>query len=257
MANSAYLAMPYIEAAQAQKHVTHNSALGVLDAVVMLSVASRDLSVPPTSPMEGARYLIADGASGAWSGHDGKIAIWQDGAWRFFEPKEGWLAWIADEDAFVVFDGAIWTGTTTQNAARLGINTTADDTNRLTVASDAVLFTHAGQGVQAKLNKNSAGATASILFQTNWSGRAEIGCIGDDDFRFKVSADGATFHTGLTLVAAASGVPRLPVFDATTTPSANTAGAGALAFFVDESSRTALIYSDGSAWRRVDGTLLS
>lgn len=256
MANSTNLAMPYIEASQAQKHVTHNAALDLLDTVVMLSVAARDLAAPPSAPAEGARYLIAVGATGAWSGHDGAIAAWRDGAWICFTPREGWLAWVADEEAFLVFDGMSWTGATTQNAARLGINTMADDTNRLAVASDAALFTHAGHGIQAKLNKHAAADTASILFQTNWSGRAEIGCVGDDDFRFKVSPDGATFHTGLTLVAAASGVPRIPAFTAATLPNAATAGAGALIYLVDTAGQPTLAYSDGSAWRRADGSLL-
>lgn len=251
MSNSPNLAMPFLEAAQAQKHVTHNEALAVLDAVVMLAVASRDLSAPPTSPADGARYLVASGASGAWADQDGKIAAWQDGAWRFLSPREGWLAWIADEAALLAFDGASWTGCATQNAARLGINTTADATNRLAVASEAVLFTNAGNGIQAKLNKNAAADTASVLFQTGWSGRAEIGCVGNDDFVFKTSADGSTFATGLTLVVAASGVPRLPGFTVATLPPAAAAGAGALVHVSNESGGAVLAFSDGTSWRRV------
>jgi hypothetical protein len=110
--------------------------------------------------------------------------------------------------------------------------------------------------VQAKLNKQSGPDTASIVFQTNWSGRAEIGCIGDDDFRFKVSPDGATFHTGLTLVATASGVPRIPAFTPATIPNAASAGAGAIVYVVNATGDPGLAFSDGSAWRRVGGTLL-
>jgi hypothetical protein len=251
------LALPFLEAAQAQKHVTHNAALTLLDAVVMLSIVDRDLTAPPASPADGSRYLVAMGASGAWSGHDGKIAAFADGAWAFHTPQEGWLAWIADEDAFIVFEGANWTGAATENAARLGINTTADTINRLAVSSSAVLFTHAGTNLQAKLNKAAASNTASIVFQTNWSGRAEIGCIGDDDFRFKVSADGSTFNTGLTLVAAAAGVPRLPSFTVAGLPSAIAAGAGAVAYVSNASGGAALAFSNGTTWRRADGSTLS
>lgn len=257
MSNTPNLALPFIEAAQAQKHVTHNEALSLLDAVVMLNIADRDLAVPPASPAEGSRYLVATGASGAWSGHDGKIAAFIDGAWTFHVPQEGWLAWIADEDAFIVFEGANWTGAATENAARLGINTSADATNRLAVASEAVLFTHAGANQQTKLNKATVGNTASIVFQTNWSGRAEIGCIGDDNFHFKVSADGSTFNTGLTLVAAAAGVPRLPSFTVAGLPSAAIAGAGAIVYVSDASGGATPAFSDGSVWRRADGIPLS
>ena len=53
------LLLPYILAAQAQKHVTHNDALRLLDGLVQLSVKGRDLTAPPASPAEGARYIVA------------------------------------------------------------------------------------------------------------------------------------------------------------------------------------------------------
>jgi hypothetical protein len=252
MANSTHLDMPFIEAAQAQKHVTHNAALQVLDAVVMLSVLDRDLTTPPGSPSDGDRYLVAASAAGDWSGQDGKVAVWQDGVWTFHTPREGWLAWIADEDIFLIFNGAGWTGGATQNALLLGVNTTADATNRLAVASSAVLFNHAGDSVQVKLNRSGSGDNASFLFQTGFSGRAEIGCVGNDDFAFKTSPDGSTFHTGLTLVNGANGVPRVPSFTVAGLPNAATAGAGALAYVTDASSGAVLAFSDGAVWRRCD-----
>jgi hypothetical protein len=252
MSDTTHLAMPFIEAAQAQKHVTHNEALRVLDAVVMLSVLDRDLAAPPGSPADGDRYLIAPSATDGWSGHDGKIAAWQDGAWTFHTPKEGWFVWLADEDIFLVFNGASWTGASTQNALLLGVNTTADGTNRLAVSSGAILFNHAGSGVQVKVNRNGGGDNASFLFQTGFSGRAEIGCLGNDDFVFKTSPDGAAFSTGLTLVSAASGVPRIPSFTVAGLPGAGTAGAGALAYVSDASGGAVPAFSDGSDWRRCD-----
>jgi uncharacterized protein DUF2793 len=251
MADSTHLALPYLEAAQAQKHVTHNEALRILDAVVMLTVLDRDLTAPPGSPADGDRYLIASGATGAWSGRAGKIAAWQDGAWRFCTPREGWRVWVADEDVLLVFNGAIWTGAATQNAALVGVNTTADATNRLAVSSPAVLFSHAGAGVQVKLNKSADAEAASVLFQKDWSGRAEIGLIGNNDFAFKTSTDGSSFAIGLTLVAAAAGAPRLPSFTVSGLPSAAGAGAGALVYVSNETGGGAPAFSDGTDWRRV------
>lgn len=249
MANTTNLNMPFIEAAQAQKHVTHNAALRVLDAVVMLSVLDRDLDAPPVSPAEGDRYLVASPATGGWSGQTGKIAAWQDGAWTFYEARKGWTAWVADEGVLLVFDGAGWTGAATKEAAFIGIGTSADAINKLTVASEAVLFNHDGNGVQVKLNKNASGENASFLFQTGFSGRAEIGCLGDDNFVFKTSQDGAAFNVGLTLVGAAAGVPRVPGFTVATLPAASAAGAGAICYVSDTSSGPALAFSDGSTWR--------
>jgi len=73
------------------------------------------------------------------------------------------------------------------NLPGVGINATADTTNRLTVAAPATLFNHAGGGHQIKINKASAGATASLLHQDNYAGRAEMGLAGNDDFSIKVA----------------------------------------------------------------------
>jgi len=254
MANSTHLLMPFIEAAQAQKHVTHNAALRVLDAVIMLSVLDRDLADPPGSPSDGDRYLVASSATGDWAGQDGKIAIWQDGAWAFHTPREGWFVWIADEGVFLVFNGASWTGGATQNASLLGVNTTADAANRLAVASAAVLFNHAGDDVQIKLNKNAAGDKAGFLIQTGFSGRAEIGCLGSDDFVFKTSTDGSNFDTGLTLVSAANGVPRVPSFTVAALPSASDAGAGGIVFVSNAGGGPVLAFCDGTNWKRSDNS---
>ena len=53
MSNSTRLALPYIDAAQSQKHVTHNDALVALDALVQLSVKARNQIAPPAAPAEG------------------------------------------------------------------------------------------------------------------------------------------------------------------------------------------------------------
>src|SRR3972149_4213482 len=78
------LRLPYIEAAQAQKHVPHNEALDALDAFIQLAVESRSLTSPPGSPAEGDCYIPASGAPGAWSGFDLAVALSSGGAgvWR-------------------------------------------------------------------------------------------------------------------------------------------------------------------------------
>lgn len=105
---TAHLALPFLMAAQAQKHITHNEALRMLDAMVQLSVTTRALAAPPEIPVEGARYIVASGASGVWSGWDGNIACWLDGAWMRFPPKPGWLAWVGDEAQVLIWTGTTW-----------------------------------------------------------------------------------------------------------------------------------------------------
>jgi hypothetical protein len=201
MSETTNLALPFIAASQAQKHVTHNEALLRLDALIQLSALSRAFSSPPDSPEEGQRYLIADQASGEWLGHEGEIAALQDGAWSFFVPEEGWRLWLAEEAKLLIYSNGAWMELRPEITAapRLGISAAADDYNRLVVSSHASLFNHWGGGHQLKLNKAEAAATASLLFQTAFSGRAEVGLAGDDHFRIKVSGDGGEWREALSV----------------------------------------------------------
>ena len=206
------LNLPYILPSQAQKHVTHNEAIRLLDVIVQLSVTARNLATPPTSPAQGDRYLVASGGSGDWAGQSGKIAFYENGAWQFIAPIVGWTAWVVSEQTLASFTGTAWVSQADGpfNVGQLGISTTPDSLNRLAVSSPATLLNHAGAGHQLKINKAAASDTASLLFQTGFSGRAEMGTAGSDDFAIKVSADGSAFVTGLS-IAAGTGQVTLPV----------------------------------------------
>ncbi|MDE2444790.1 MAG: DUF2793 domain-containing protein [Alphaproteobacteria bacterium] len=209
MSNSPLLGLPYLAAAQSQKHVTHNEAIALLDGLVQLSVISRSLATPPPSPENGDRYLVAASATGEWVGQSFQLALYVDGAWRFFAPHKGWRAWIETENLFLIYSGSSWIlpplPTQLQNLSFLGVNATADAANKLAVSSASVLFNNVGAGVQFKVNKNSVIDTASLLFQDGYSGRAELGLTGDDNLHFKVSANGSSFSESL-VVAAATGL---------------------------------------------------
>lgn len=202
------LALPYILSAQAQKHVTHNEALRRLDGMVQM-VLQAETSTPPGSPVEGQCLAVGPSPSGAWSGRAGKIALFEDGAWIFLTPRAGWIGWFADANRQKVWTGSAWADLLAESTIpQLGVNATADTTNRLTLSSAATLFNHAGGGHQLKLNKNAAGDTLSLLYQTNWSGRAEMGLAGSDDFEIKVSGDGSSWATALK--ATSSGAILMP-----------------------------------------------
>ena len=95
-------------------------------------------------------------------------------------------------------------------AALFGVNATADATTKFAVAAAASLFNHAGAGHQAKINKNAAGDTASLLFQTGASGRAGCRDPGDDNFHFKVSPDGSTWKEAI-VIDRSTGVTSFPL----------------------------------------------
>jgi hypothetical protein len=103
-----HLLLPYILASQAQKHVTHNEALRLLDAMVQLSVLDRTRTTPPASPTNGDRHIVASGATGLWAGWDLNVAFWVDGVWMRLVPRPGWLAWIADEAELMIWNGSSW-----------------------------------------------------------------------------------------------------------------------------------------------------
>lgn len=344
MADSPNLVLPYLAANQSQKHVTVNEALRCLDALVQVTVQSAALAAPPGSPSEGQRWIVAAAATGAWAGQSGKIAAWQDGAWAFYAPLDGWTAVDVSSDTLLMFNvgTGIWaniitgifsdaaftlqddidptkqarfqiagftagatrvftlpdattslaglavaqtfsakqtlsnanndlgtsTGTGTTNLASgatlsgntktvnigtagvsgsttnltigsaiagalgtLTVNSptvtfgstvsaiamaaanvsalylglggaTADATNRFSINAPASLFNHAGAGHQVKVNKAAATDTGSFLFQTGFSGRAEFGLTGSDDFQIKVSPDGSVWNNALAIEAA-------------------------------------------------------
>ena len=199
------LELPYILPAQAQKHVTHNEAIARLDALTQLAVEDRTRTVPPDTPPEGARHIVAAGATAAWDGQDGKVAVLVNGGWVFLAPRPGWRAYVVAEAAMLVYDGAQWANPPRDldNLPGVGIATTSDTVNRLAVAAQASLFSHDGAGHQLKVNKAASGDTASLLFQSAWSGRAEMGLAGNDDFTIKVSPDGTTWQEVLRLDASA------------------------------------------------------
>ncbi len=202
------LNLPYILPSQAMKHITHNEALQILDAATNTVIVST-LSAPPAAPAEGALYLVGAPATGAFAGKDGRLAFFIDGAWIFLVPRTGWRAWFAADGRTRIYDGSAWTDPLASPLVdRLGVSATPDATNRFALSSEASLFTHAGHSHRMKLNKQATADTASLLFQSNWSARAEIGLLGTDTLQFKASADGSAWKVGLEL--GGDGIIRLP-----------------------------------------------
>ncbi|KAB1072835.1 DUF2793 domain-containing protein [Methylobacterium planeticum] len=197
-----HLALPLIAAGQAQKHVTHNEALGLLDALVQLACLDKDRAAPPANPAEGDRYLVAAREpGGAWAGLSGQVVRFADGVWAGTVPRPGWLAYVIDEADLYLFDGRGWLSFRASlkafhNLVGLGIGTEADARNPFAAKLNAALWTartraEGGSGdLRVSLNKPEAGNVLSLLMQTGFSGRAEIGLSGEDALAARVSADG-------------------------------------------------------------------
>lgn len=201
MDQTARLDLPYILSGQALKYITHNEALERLDMLVQAVVEDSALATPPGAPLPGEAWIVPSGASGAWAGHGDEIAAWQSGAWRFYDPAPGWQVFARSDGTLLVFSGTQWVAVAATGAGlpQLGINSSADGTNRLAVAGAASLFTHDGAGHQLKINKAAGSDMASVLFQSNWVGHAEMGLMGDAVWRLKVSADGASWSDAIAI----------------------------------------------------------
>jgi Major tropism determinant N-terminal domain len=82
--------------------------------------------------------------------------------------------------------------------AAVGIGTPIDPNNVLSVYGASALFSTAAS-FSVTINKAAASDTGSFIFEDDFSGRAEIGLCGDDNFHFKVSGDGSTWNQGIII----------------------------------------------------------
>ncbi len=228
--SSARLDLPYLQAGQMQKHVTLNEALTRLDALVQCVVVSRSISDQPENPDDGALYILPEGASGAvWSAMTpGGLARFEAGGWTAIAPPPGLRAFVVDEQRLVVLADDGWTDVggnpeRLDDLAGLGVGTASDGTNTFAAKLNNALWTaraesEGGSGdLRYVLNKEDGAKTLSLLFQSGWSGRAEIGLIGDDDLVLKVSPDGAAWREAVR-VDRRSGRLGFPVMDALLRP---------------------------------------
>ncbi len=216
------LALPYVATGQAQKHVTVNEAFARLDGLVQMAVETQTLASAPASPKDGSLYILAPSPSGtAWSGYAaGSVMRFEAGSWSAFAVDEGTVAWLRDVDRLVVFDGQQWRPagadlSIINNVQRLGVGTSADTNNPVSLRLNRLLLTSkpasdGGDGdLRQTLNKDLANGVLSMLFQSGWSGRAEFGLLGSEDFSLKVSADGGAWQTAFD-VPRASGKVNFP-----------------------------------------------
>lgn len=75
-----------------------NDGFRRLDTITQLEVLDKDLTAPPAGAVQGARYIVGSPATGAWAGRERRIAYLTPAGWAFATPRNGWLAWVADEE---------------------------------------------------------------------------------------------------------------------------------------------------------------
>lgn len=206
------LNLPWLMPAQAQKHVTVNEAFRRLDAVVHPSATSRKTLNQPGSPEEGEGFILPVDALGAsWSAMSaGSLAVFQDGYWTEIHPFAGLQVYVRDEDTSLIHDGTQWRALAPEpvrfdGLEALGVEASPDAFNRLAVRTNGAYFTAlesatGGSGdLRLTLNKEASDDVVSLMFQSAWSGRIELGLAGDDDLTLKTSTDGQTWQEAFKL----------------------------------------------------------
>ena len=106
---SARLSLPLLQSGQAQKEVSHNEALVLLDLIVQPVVQAVGIDTPPASPAAGECWIVGTSPTGAWTGQAKAIAGWTSGGWRYLAARDGMTAWSLADGAFAQFEGSAWT----------------------------------------------------------------------------------------------------------------------------------------------------
>jgi hypothetical protein len=218
------LELPYLMPSQAQKHVTVNESLQRLDALVQLTLTTIEAVTPPLSPANGEMHAVGANPTGAWDGQSGLVALWDGTGWQFILPAKGWIAYDIVSQDIVKFEENGWQKLVPQmeNLEGIGVGTSYDANNRLSVTSPATLLSHQGSDHQLKINKAAAGNTASLLLQSDWVGHAEIGLAGDTSLSFKISAEGSNWIDVMRMNPSAGSITWAPAGDTRATLSDNT-----------------------------------
>lgn len=133
MPTTSRFALPLLALAQAQKEVTHNEALTLLDALIHIAVETAPLAAPPTDPAVGQCWIVGAAPTGGWAGQENALALWTSGGWRFTLPREGMRATRLTDRKQLRFEAGAWVapgvihaaagGSTIDSEARSAIST--------------------------------------------------------------------------------------------------------------------------------------
>lgn len=79
-----------------------NQSLAIVDALTPRAVVAT-LAAPPTAPADGACYLVAQAATGSWSGKADQLALSIGGRWHYIAPLEGMLMFDRNAERWLCF----------------------------------------------------------------------------------------------------------------------------------------------------------
>lgn len=184
---------PFIAADQAQKHVTHNAALDLIDAALGGLVASATTTAAPGAPGEGEAYLLPTGATGFGSAVAGQIAVHSGGVWIASPPFFGRRVYALDTGTPWVYAGSVF-GWRRGDVAGL----TSGATIGLAIREATLTLSGASQSAAALLPARSIVLGVASKVTTTITGASSFN-VGD-------SGDGSRFGGTLGLAAGSNNI---------------------------------------------------
>lgn len=167
---TARLNLPYLAAAQAQKHVTLNEALSALDGLVQTAAESRTVAAQPPAPAEGALHILPNDRSGPeWSLHPpGALVRFEAGGWERLTAAAGALVFVKDEGRFAVRAAEGWTelgAVLDAPSLRAPAQVSANAGALPAPLPDTLLQLGGADGAQARMVFDAFGSTGNFIFR--------------------------------------------------------------------------------------------
>lgn len=187
MADTTKLTLPLLSASQSQKHVTVNEALQLLDLLVQSSVINTTTTAPPGSPSEGDAYVIAATATGDWAGRENDIAAYQNGAWVYLSPNEGWTVFDKSGNLAYIYYSGSWNSSSVGDLLTINHATAATTAQRLVVGSPAVKFENESGSFVLRLGKDDDASSLWLEFLSNGTEVYDFGTFANNDLVLRKS----------------------------------------------------------------------
>ena len=133
------------------------------------AVISR-LNAPPANPAEADAYLTGSAPTGAWAGRAERLAIWQNGAWRFAVPQNGQLISVGTGTVYIIKAGIAsqWLGDfngpgPVELATKLEVLAGTDNARVVTAQNLAFALGKTADGLPMNLKLSNSGQAAQSI----------------------------------------------------------------------------------------------
>jgi hypothetical protein len=107
MIKTQHLSLPLLAANQAQKELSINEALVIIDALLNNYASKININNPPANVVNGELYIIGDAPTGEWKNKVNYLAYFFNG-WRFIKPNPGLDIWVSEENSLYRFIDNKW-----------------------------------------------------------------------------------------------------------------------------------------------------